>query len=91
MFDRTNPDHMVVALLYDVWDGAISTKSDRARYFADVFASAASQGFITTQLRPGSGLYGTAWRLAPGGLIHLFQHSSILGTETLVNGTDRAD
>lgn len=91
LISKENVEHNLLCLLEEVWSCGITTKSDRARAYADAFAEAASRGFITTLNLPGHPEHGSTWRLAPGGLLHLFQHGHCLRSGVLYVVADRSD
>lgn len=88
---RENVEHNLLCCLADIWTCGITTKSDRARAYADTVAEAASRGFITTLNVPGHPEHGCVWRLAPGGLLHLFQHGHCLRDGEVYVVADRSD
>lgn len=54
------------------WKNPFKTKSDYARYAADMVAMAASDGFITTRLA--TGLYDNSWKITARGLRYMETH-----------------
>lgn len=62
----------LLEVLYRVWSGQITTKSDLARHYADEVAEAASRGWITTEIiRPVFSDYGRQWRITASGVTAL--------------------
>lgn len=62
----------LLEVLYRVWSGQITTKSDLARHYADEVAEAASRGWITTEIvRPMESDYGRQWRITSQGVTAL--------------------
>lgn len=62
----------LMTVLYRVWSGQITTKSDLSRHYADEIAEAASRGWITTEiLRPRDNDYGRQWRMTAAGITAL--------------------
>lgn len=59
-------------VLYMAWKNPFTTKSDYARYAADMVAMAASDGFITTRLA--TGLYDNSWKITARGLRYMETH-----------------
>lgn len=53
-------------VVYMAWKAPFTTKSDYARFAADLIAMAASDGFITTRLA--TGLYSNKWMVTARGL-----------------------
>jgi hypothetical protein len=65
----------VLTVLQRIWTYAITTKSDYSREYADELAEAASRGFVTTEITPGSNLYGRLWKITALGLSYLARNS----------------
>ena len=60
----------IICILEEAWQRPFKTKSDFARYHADMIAMAASDGLITTKLA--TGVYTREWRITPKGLSRLY-------------------
>lgn len=56
-------------ILYHAWKAPFTTKSDYARFHADLVAMAASDGFITSRLA--TGLYDNQWKITARGLRYM--------------------
>lgn len=61
-------------VLYRIWSGQVTTKSDISRQLANEIAEAASRGWITTMIlhKTPPNNFGSQWRMTPKGLLHLF-------------------
>lgn len=79
--DNEGRDHRLLSLLQRVWTYAITTKSDRAREYADEIAQAASAGFLTTEVLPNTGVFGRLWKVTPLGLTYLWDKADAVATE----------
>lgn len=66
-----------------MWTYAITTRSNRAREYAEELAEAASRGFVTTMVAvPAPGdqvVYGRLWKLTAWGYNHLMAHGHKIG------------
>lgn len=71
----------LLALLQRAWTYSFSTKSDDARVNADTIAEAASRGFLTTLVVPGSTLYGRLWKVTPEGTSYLYANGHLIAQE----------
>lgn len=60
-------------VVFRVWMGTVTVKSDFAREQAAVIAACSSEGYITTRI--GTGLYVPSWLVTPVGLEFLEEHS----------------
>jgi hypothetical protein len=60
----------LIDILDRAWRKPFKTKSDYARFHADMIAMAASDGLITTRLA--TGLYSRIWLITPKGLSYLY-------------------
>lgn len=67
-------------LLQRIWTYSLTTKSDQVRSQADAIAEAASRGFITTEIVPGSRLHGRLWKITEPGLAWLRKHATLIST-----------
>lgn len=59
-------------ILFRVWTGNVTVKSDFAREQAGVIAACASEGYLTSRI--GNGIYVPAWLVTPVGLEFLQDH-----------------
>lgn len=73
----------LLVVLQHIHSYSFTTKGDVARQWADEIAEAASRGFLTTAVTPGSELYGRLWKLTPEGTAFLFAHGPELKAEEL--------
>lgn len=68
----------LLEVLYRVWSGQITTKSDLARHYADEVAEAASRAWITTEIiQPGENDYGRQWRISASGVTALHEAQNV--------------
>lgn len=84
--DPRSPDNgerfrAVLLLLQRIWTYSITTKSDQARESADVIAEASSRGLITTEVTPGSNLYGRLWKITSLGLSYLARNAATISDQ----------
>jgi hypothetical protein len=73
----------VLALLQHLHTYPQKTKSDLAREAAEVIAEAASRSLITTEVVPGSSVFGTIWKVTILGLYELKQGAQSIMAEEL--------
>lgn len=69
--DPTEDHKQLLRLLQRVHTYSPTTKSDRAREYADEIAGACSMGFITTLVVPGGSLHGHRWKMTVLGMSYL--------------------
>lgn len=75
-----NRETPLALLLQHIWTYSLTTKSDAVRRQADTIAEASSRGFITTQIVPGSSLYGRLWKITETGLAWLRSNATLIAT-----------
>lgn len=67
-------------VLYQIWAKPITTKSDRAREWADTISWAIARGYLTTEIAPWTRDYGNVYKATHKGLLFL---------EEVLGGLDR--
>lgn len=69
-----------VFVLYQIWARPITTKSDKAREWADTIAWATGRGYLSTEVAPWTREYGNMIKVTPKGLLFI---------EEVLSGIDR--
>lgn len=72
-------------VLQRVWTFAITTKSDDARFYADVVAEGLSRGFLTTLVAYGENVYGRLLKVTVAGLQFLADNGERIAREEVEN------
>lgn len=60
-----------VFVLHQIWAKPITTKSDKAREWADTLLWATGRGYLTTEVAPWTREYGNMLKVTPKGLLFL--------------------
>lgn len=71
-----------VFVLHQIWARPITTKSDKAREWADAILWATARGYLTTEVAPWTREYGNMIKATPKGLLFI---------EEVLSGVARED
>jgi hypothetical protein len=79
------PSISLLSVLQHIHTYTWTLQSDDARRFAHEVAEASSRGWITTEIVPGSNVYGRQWKITLTGIAALMRDAHLIAEEEIAH------